>query len=538
MLNLFDTYVTKLMPKVCTIFKRDYDRLNQKYKTTHKWFVDQRRKTRNLAAQLKRRDKTVEKLEKVIELKDEKIRELSKKDKTNPESDDIDDCREALQQKLNKDRPSKHKFCLSYIFLFINIYLSSSSGLRASQICVSASLELVLNEENTPHWKTCQTWVLKLGYYKLTNINIDTKHDWIWIIDHSIQLGTEKCFIVLGLRKIDVPRDGVIKKSDVQLLSMTFMKKSNGDIIDKALNELSNNLGVVPRQIISDEGADLVKGLKLFKKRHKKVLVTNDIKHKVANWYKAHIGETDSWKEFIEKVNLSRNKIQQTKLAALSPPKLRSKARFMNFPEMVKWASKILAMLTTTTNLYEINSLHQYFGWLLDYEEIIKSWGQVITDAMIVEDRLRRFHLTRYSTLTIEKAMGYPNKDTSSLALKFRENIKQFTNLQSVGLRNQERFLISTEVIESVMSSLKSFSQQHTQSGFTKMTLALPALIGGFSEHEVKLAMNEVTNKDVQNWVKDNISQSVQSERNKVTNWYKKHLKINDKRWFRLFYAA
>lgn len=530
------------MPKVCTIFKRDYDRLNQKYKTTHKKFEEQRKKSRNLAAQVKRRDKALLKAEKKIDSLNSKIGKISKKDshknKDDSDLDGTEELQQSLKQRLNANKPKRYRYSISCIFLFIRIYLTNSSGLRASQISVSISLEMVLNDSNAPHWKTCQSWVLKLGYYKLQNIELDKKHDWVWIIDHSIQLGTEKCFIVLGMRKIDVPKDGTINKVDIQLLSMSFMQKSNGEIIEKILEDLSNQLGVVPRQIISDEGSDLVKGVQLFKKKHKKVLVTNDIKHKIANWYKANIGNTDYWKDFVEKVNLTRSKVQQTRLAALSPPKLRSKARFMNFPEMVKWASKILVMLQTPNDLYELSILQQHFSWLLDFEEIINSWRQVIADAMIVEDKLRRNHLTRYSALSIEKAMGYPSKDTTDLAIKFRKDIEKFTTLQSVGVRDNERLLMSTEIIESVMSSLKSFSQQHTQSGFTKMALALPALIGGFTEDEINSAMLNVTNKDINQWVKDNIDQSVQSERNKTTNWYKKHLKINDKKWFRLLYAA
>ena len=34
--------------------------------------------------------------------------------------------------------------------------------------------------------------------------------DWVWIIDHTVQLGQEKCLLILGVRLRDLPWAGEI----------------------------------------------------------------------------------------------------------------------------------------------------------------------------------------------------------------------------------------------------------------------------------------------------------------------------------------
>ena len=40
---------------------------------------------------------------------------------------------------------------------------------------------------------------MRLGYYKLHRTKTQS-NDWIWIVDHSAQIGAEKCFVILGIR--------------------------------------------------------------------------------------------------------------------------------------------------------------------------------------------------------------------------------------------------------------------------------------------------------------------------------------------------
>ena len=48
---------------------------------------------------------------------------------------------------------------------------------------------------------------LRLGYHKLHRPK-EQASDWVWIIDHSNQIGKEKCLVILGVRVSHLPPPG------------------------------------------------------------------------------------------------------------------------------------------------------------------------------------------------------------------------------------------------------------------------------------------------------------------------------------------
>ena len=50
-----------------------------------------------------------------------------------------------------------------------------------------------------PHFTTVRFWLLRLGHYNLSRSK-EQGDDWVWIIDHSNQIGQEKCLVILGVR--------------------------------------------------------------------------------------------------------------------------------------------------------------------------------------------------------------------------------------------------------------------------------------------------------------------------------------------------
>ena len=55
-------------------------------------------------------------------------------------------------------------------------------------------LRLMFELKRKPSINTGKMWMLKVGYFKLIQKKEEAK-DWIWIIDHSIQIGKEKCLL-------------------------------------------------------------------------------------------------------------------------------------------------------------------------------------------------------------------------------------------------------------------------------------------------------------------------------------------------------
>ena len=100
----------------------------------------------------------------------------------------------------------RHSYSVAHMNLFISMILSSVSLRCASRIMRIFCTALHYASTPIPSWYTSRIWLLKIGYYKLTREK-EFADDWIWIVDHSVQWGAEKCLLILGIRKKDLPKD-------------------------------------------------------------------------------------------------------------------------------------------------------------------------------------------------------------------------------------------------------------------------------------------------------------------------------------------
>lgn len=97
---------------------------------------------------------------------------------------------------------------------------------------MTSSLQLPLD---VPTWHTGRLWMLRLGYYKLTRPK-EQADDWVWIVDHTVQIGAKKCFIILGLRLSDLPPIGqCLSHQDVELIALLPVEKSNKEVVYRQL---------------------------------------------------------------------------------------------------------------------------------------------------------------------------------------------------------------------------------------------------------------------------------------------------------------
>ena len=56
--------------------------------------------------------------------------------------------------------------------------------------------------------------------------------DWIWFIDHTVQIGPQKVLLILGIRERDLPVDRPLQLADLDSIALvptrrTFMKPCN-----------------------------------------------------------------------------------------------------------------------------------------------------------------------------------------------------------------------------------------------------------------------------------------------------------------------
>jgi hypothetical protein len=413
--------------------------------------------------------------------------------------------------------PSCHTYSIGHIHLFLSLVLSSSTSLRATSRVIELVTSFFGLPLSVPSWYTGRLWLLRLGYYKLTRTK-QKAADWIWIIDHTIQWGSEKCLVILGLRQRDLPvAETILNHEDVEPIAMFPVTSSNGQIVYQQLEEAIEHTGV-PKEIISDHGSDLKKGIEIFCNQHPQTCFIYDIKHKVAAILKRELKDDQDWNEFVKLANETRRKVQQTSLAALAPPNQRSKSRYMNVDKLLKWAIEMLCFLDqqqfATNEHFDPQQVKAKLSWLAEFRQQLLEWQEMMQIVELAESFIKFNGIYRDCHIDLMQVEGFVAH--RKRAKRLREELLNFIAQQSQLAKPNERLLGSSEVIESVIGKLKNMESDQNKSGFTGLLLSLAAMVSKTTEDVIHKAMESVPTKRVHEWIKENIGKSVQSKRKEV----------------------
>ncbi|MBN3905592.1 MAG: hypothetical protein HWQ35_03105 [Nostoc sp. NMS1] len=89
-----------------------------------------------------------------------------------------------------------------------------------------------------------RNWLGRIGLYELQRVK-EYRSDWIFIIDLTVELGKQKCLVILGvaqeyLESVVFSSKRGLKHHDVQLLALEIMDSTRGELIEQKLCELTD----------------------------------------------------------------------------------------------------------------------------------------------------------------------------------------------------------------------------------------------------------------------------------------------------------
>lgn len=361
-----------------------------------------------------------------------------------------------------------------------------------------------------PHWTTVRNWLLRTGLARWRH-GLQPHDDWVLLSDHSVQIGTEKCLVSLGIRQSEYQQlDRPLTLGDTTLLGLEVMPRSTKKEVLDVLNGLSKTVGT-PKGAVHDNGADLAAGVRLLKQEKPEVQSISDSKHKAACLLKKRLQADPRWKEFQTRAAQSKTQLQQTSLAWLAPPSQRTKARYMNMEKLVVWGEKTLAVLDGKLTLpaeLKREQAQEKLGWLEDYREDLKKCKGWLETIEVVVKHVGRHGLRATTAQEVEKELG---KERSQSDLG--QELLAFVKEQSKGLKEGERMPGSTEVVETCMGKLKRLEGEQSKGGFTGLLLGLGALIGKKDDRPAHQWLSHISTKEVRAWIKNNLGVTVQAAR-------------------------
>ena len=236
-------------------------------------------------------------------------------------------------------------------------------------------------------------------------------------------------------------------------------------------------------------------GVTMFIDRHPETDEVYDIKHMAACLLKARLEKDERWKSFASHSGLAKSAIQQTELAFLVPPCQRSKARFMNLHELVKWGRETLALIDDPCRLEAVpfnvsmERVRTKLGWLVEFREALAEWSpwhEVIAAALnFVRCRCL------YVGAGVDMAAALPAVSAST-AMKLREELIRFVTVESSKVRIGERLPGTTAVLESCFGKLKGLEDGQSKSGFTGLVLSLGAMVSKLTIETIAECFSDV----------------------------------------------
>ena len=414
--------------------------------------------------------------------------------------------------------PARHQFSSVQILLMVG-WVLNGLPLRGTCSALDWMQEMPVNwgfDFPVPHFTTVRLWLLRLGYYKLHRPK-EHASDWVWITDHSNQIGQEKCFVILGVRLSQLPPPGPefpLRLSQMEPIELEPVTVSDKEVVFRQWEANVAKTGV-PRAIIDDYGGDLAGGVELFRGAHPETIEVYDLSHQAACLLKARLEHDPQWQAFAAMAGQTQCSVQQTEWAFLIPPSQRVKARYMNLGPLIAWGVSTLAILDNpgpeVLNYGTRERLEEKLGWLRQFREPLQGWSELKQTIDVVLEFGRTQGLYRGAAKDLRKQLR--KLPLGKTAAQLRDDLIKFVAQQARRLKPGERIAFTSEVIESTFGKYKLVEREQSRGGFTGLLLALAACVAERTQEVVHEALQKTKTIDVITWVQTKLGETVGSKR-------------------------
>lgn len=356
---------------------------------------------------------------------------------------------------------------------------------------------------------------MRIGLYAL-RCPKEKVEDRVWLIDHTITIGDKKCLVIVGCRLSIWQQDRrPLTHQDLELLGLDIVDHSDATVVAAQLAATAQSVGM-PCSIVSDQGADLKGGIRLFQQQQGLPVRWNyDVTHKMATLVKQELAGNDAWKAYLKQCGQVRASLQQTSLAHLIPPTLKNKARYMNVEPQVRWGLNTLRYVERAAQQAPADpKVEEKLGWLRSYRERLLEWENLLEVVEATTHYVRHHGYHRGAEKNLEAKLATLAR--TDMARRVMDAAMGFMAEQSALAQPGEHLIGTTECLESLLGKIKQITQQNSKRGFTKSILAAIASVADRNADFIRKALSHITTNDVLQWCQDNLGRSLQSLRHEA----------------------
>lgn len=325
-------------------------------------------------------------------------------------------------------------------------------------------------------------------------------------------MGPQKFVVVLGVKNLDINKNFCPTLDAVEPLVVKPLTNCPGEVINEILEEATTIVGVPPIGVISDEGAENKKGVRLFVQNHSEAVHLFDASHKINNCLKEELNNDPVWLAFRASAANSIQHLKLSSIAHLAAPRQRSKDRMHSAFYLIDWGIRILHFLNSEKAKALNISERSKIDWIMQYQFAIPNYMYF---QEICEHALDIVHEQGYFLDMANEFYKRINhlSTTDQRCIDFQNRIKAILQTEGQKIPKGVHYQGSSEIIESLFGKFKAIEGNHASSGLTSLVLAIPALLGKLDESIVAKALGEISAADVGQWIKKNMGSTFLSKR-------------------------
>jgi len=429
--------------------------------------------------------------------------------------------------------PVGHRHTALVIRLTLLWHLDAHVSLRGVVVVLASLLGLLVGvlPRRLPCPQTVRLWLQRVGLYLLRR-TLPRLSDWVFIVDHTIRLGQRKCLLILGtsLARVRDPA-GALGHHDVVVLDLWVTARCTGEDVAERLRAVAARVGT-PRQIVSDHGSDLTKGIGLFQAEQAEqaeqagqpaaVVDTYDVTHRLACLLKAELEPDPRWGELLRRCTACLFALQQTVGSFLVPPAPRRLSRYLNVHRHVDWACRILALLdrqdgTEVAALLKMDVaearswLESKLGWMREFRADVERYERLLRVVRQTQEEVKNHGLSRHTAARVRQGLG-ADIVADRRCRGWLARLLGYLRSEGNKIPRGESWLGTSDVIESLFGKYKWLGEKAPYAEVGASVLALPVLTTELTAELVHTALSAVSVEQVRDWVSEQVGRSTLSK--------------------------
>ena len=364
-----------------------------------------------------------------------------------------------------------------------------------------------------PHFTSVINWTLRVGLGLLRQV-APISQPWVAIIDHSIDVGTNKALVVLRVPLAALSQRGAaIQLGDCECVGLSIAETVNGETVALQLEAIFQRSGT-PAAITKDCDATLQKGVRLWMENARlTVPVIEDIGHVLAAALKAQFEQTSEYQRFTSLAAKAAKALRQTDLAFLIPPKLRSKGRFLNIGKLARWGEKMLGVLAVKGRARKgspLAKLRAALPGFLTLRAFVATFAATAVTVSRVMEILKHQGLHRGTygqCCQLAERLPANSIVRHRLCAWLSRHIDIQCQLTSLPL------VVSSDIVESLFGNFKHILERSPQADMNRTALLIPALCGHPDAAILSNALVHARQDDLATWEQEHIPYTMRQKR-------------------------